>query len=106
MQKARTFALLGRPHLGADLTSNLLCLCPNHHTQLDYGGMVILDDLTIAETKAMTVVGDLRWYRAHKVDLENVRYHRKLWLPCPMVHPNTSFGPPHGTGPLLGWRHD
>ncbi|KQW06227.1 hypothetical protein ASC66_06775 [Leifsonia sp. Root4] len=72
---------LGRPHLGADLTTNLLCLCPNHHTQLDYGGMVILDDLTIAETRGMTVVGDLRWYRAHKVELENVRYHRNLWLP-------------------------
>lgn len=72
---------LGRPHLGADLTSNVLCLCPNHHTQLDYGGMVIMDDLTIAETKSMTVIGDLRWYRAHRVERENVRYHRELWLP-------------------------
>lgn len=72
---------LGRPHLGADIASNLLCLCPNHHTQLDYGGMVIMDDFTIIETRNMSTVGDLRWYRAHRVGLENVRYHRELWLP-------------------------
>lgn len=71
---------LGRPHLGADSSDNLLCLCPNHHTQLDIGGMVILDDYVAVETSGMTEVAELSWKRRHRVDVENVRYHRRLWL--------------------------
>lgn len=28
---------LGGVHRGPDLMANILCLCPNHHTELDYG---------------------------------------------------------------------
>lgn len=28
---------LGRPHNGPDVIGNILCLCPNHHAELDYG---------------------------------------------------------------------
>lgn len=30
---------LGTPHNGPDTKENILCLCPNHHVLLDYGGM-------------------------------------------------------------------
>lgn len=72
---------LGRPHLGADVAANLLCLCPNHHTQLDVGGMVINDKLVAVETASMTDVAELRWRKKHRIDVENARYHRGLWLP-------------------------
>jgi putative restriction endonuclease len=72
---------LGRPHLGADTATNLLCLCPNHHAQLDVGGMVINDKLVVVETAGMTDVAELRWRKKHKLDIQNARYHRELWLP-------------------------
>jgi len=72
---------LGRPHLGSDSLQNLLCLCPNHHTQLDFGGMVILDDLSVATTKTMKPFADLRWRKGHEIDVENAAYHRSLWTP-------------------------
>jgi hypothetical protein len=28
---------LGNPHNGPDVVENILCLCPNHHAELDYG---------------------------------------------------------------------
>lgn len=71
---------LGRPHLGSDTTSNLLCLCPNHHSQLDFGGMVILDDFSVAPTSTLRPFGQINWRTDHVVDVENVRYHRSLWL--------------------------
>ncbi|MEO7147807.1 MAG: YDG/SRA domain-containing protein [Terrimesophilobacter sp.] len=70
---------LGRPHLGADALNNLLCLCPNHHTQLDIGGMVILDDFTIARPTDDEVIADLSFRKDHTLDIENVRYHRMQW---------------------------
>lgn len=70
---------LGRPHLGADALSNILCLCPNHHTQLDIGGMVILDDFTVAKTNDLARFAELQFRKDHRVDVENVRYHRAQW---------------------------
>lgn len=72
---------LGRPHLGADSKPNLLCLCPNHHTQLDLGGMVILDDLSVAKTKDLKPFAMLSLARDHDLDRSNVRYQRSLWVP-------------------------
>ena len=71
---------LGRPHLGADVIDNILCLCPNHHTQLDIGGMVILDDFSVAKTDNLEPFAELQFRRDHRVELENVRYHRAQWL--------------------------
>lgn len=69
---------LGRPHLGADARTNLLCLCPNHHTQLDLGGMLILDDFTVA-TIASKPFGELTFRSDHRLDIANAQYHRKHW---------------------------
>lgn len=30
---------LGTPHDGPDLIGNIICVCPNHHAELDYGVM-------------------------------------------------------------------
>lgn len=30
---------LGKPHDGPDIRRNILCVCPNHHAQLDYGAI-------------------------------------------------------------------
>jgi putative restriction endonuclease len=70
---------LGRPHLGADSVDNVLCLCPNHHVQLDIGGMVILDDFTVAPHRTSEPFGELRFNGKHRLDLTHVRYHRELW---------------------------
>jgi predicted HNH restriction endonuclease len=38
---------LGRPHNGPDIQENVICVCPNHHVQLDYGAIAInLSDIT------------------------------------------------------------
>ena len=71
---------LGRPHLGPDTETNLLCLCPNHHTLLDIGGIVITDDLRIV-TPEGDEVGRLTFHRSHRLDPRNVSYQRGLWAP-------------------------
>ena len=38
---------LGQPFLGPDVLSNMLCLCPNHHSMFDDYGFYINDDLSI-----------------------------------------------------------
>ena len=55
---------LGKPHLGADVLDNLLCLCPNHHTQLDNGGLFIRKDMTI-EDRLGVPVGSLNFKKKH-----------------------------------------
>ena len=71
---------LGRPHLGQDALSNLLCLCPNHHTQLDIGGMIIADDLIAQTTSGFEKIGAVTFARDHTIDIANIRYHREHWL--------------------------
>jgi hypothetical protein len=53
---------LGGEHKGPDKTENILCLCPNHHVQLDYGAIPI-------------EVKKLRLHRDHTVNIEHVEYH-------------------------------
>lgn len=39
---------LGKPHNGPDVIENILCLCPNHHTEMDYGiSKIELMDLAV-----------------------------------------------------------
>jgi putative restriction endonuclease len=75
---------LGRPHLGIDAARNLLCLCPNHHTQLDFGGMVILDDFSVAPTSTLKPFAEISLRRGHVLDVANARYHRSMWVPPPL----------------------
>lgn len=53
---------LGRRHKGPDKTDNILCLCPNHHVQLDYGAIPI--DLK-----------KLRRHATHSINPDHVDYH-------------------------------
>ncbi|WP_308222457.1 HNH endonuclease [Kitasatospora sp. A2-31] len=72
---------------GHDYTGNVLCLCPNCHTQFDQGGLYLTDDLHIVETVTGTVRGRLATDPRHDVDLECIRWHRTRWarhiLPSP-----------------------
>lgn len=70
---------LGRPHIGKDSLDNLLCLCPNHHTELDLGGMVILDNFSVARTLDLKPFAEVAFKRHHRLDLENARYQRRFW---------------------------
>lgn len=70
---------LGRPHVGSDTIDNILCLCPNHHTQLDIGGMVLLDDFRAIATNGGETMGQLRFEASHRVLVANARYHRNMW---------------------------
>jgi HNH endonuclease len=56
---------LGTPHSGPDVAENILCLCPNHHAELDYG--VIALDLT-----------SLRKAVDHTIDAKYINYHNEL----------------------------
>ncbi len=53
---------LGSPHNGPDIGSNILCLCPNHHVQLDYGVIPIKKS-------------DLNLHANHTLDDEFIQYH-------------------------------
>lgn len=70
---------LGRPHLGDDSRSNLLCLCPNHHAQLDLGGIFIEDDMSVVESGERAVIGALTFKAKHRLEVANVAYHRQMW---------------------------
>ena len=69
---------LGEPHQGQDLVSNVLCLCPNHHTLFDRGGVWVSDDLGVI-TSTGDFIGTLTLAADHQIDVENFRYHRALW---------------------------
>ena len=83
---------LGRPHLGPDLISNILCLCPNHHAQLDLGGLIIQDDMTITNVSSTDAVGSLHFRGDHKLDISNVRYHRAHWESFKLAAHSTPSG--------------
>jgi len=63
---------LGKPHNGDDNSDNLLCLCPNHHVMFDKGTFAIKDDLTLIGV----VSGVILLHPSHKLNLENLIYHR------------------------------
>lgn len=55
---------LGEPHNGPDTLENILCLCPNHHVELDYGSRSI-------------ALADLRVVDGHRVSEDYVKYHNE-----------------------------
>lgn len=55
---------LGQPHNGPDILENLLCLCPNHHAELDY----LVVPLRLES---------LRILPAHPVGVEYLKYHNQ-----------------------------
>ncbi len=55
---------LGKPHFGPDIKSNIICVCPNHHAELDYGARHI--DMKL-----------LKRAKDHKIDSIFIEYHNK-----------------------------
>jgi hypothetical protein len=47
---------LGKPHNGPDIEGNIICLCPNHHVQLDYGAIAL--DKALIRTIPRHAIGD------------------------------------------------
>ena len=72
---------LVRPHLGPDNPDNILCLCPNHHTRFDYGGIYLSERLDIVDAVTGDRIGPLRTHPEHHINLGHVAYHRSLWEP-------------------------
>lgn len=64
---------LGNPHNGDDSLANLICLCPNHHVMYDKGAFAIKDNFKLIGTET----GKLTVLEQHKIDLENLLYHRE-----------------------------
>ncbi|MBX9791619.1 MAG: hypothetical protein K2Y37_22080 [Pirellulales bacterium] len=53
---------LGSPHDGPDVIGNVLCVCPNHHAELDLGAIPIC-------------LAELRHASGHVIDTARVEYH-------------------------------
>lgn len=67
---------LTAPHYGPDAAENILCLCPNHHALLIFGGIAIADDLTLVGQEGRLTI-DFR----HRINREHIRYHReRCWI--------------------------
>ena len=66
---------LGSPHNGKDNIDNLLCLCPNHHVLFDRGSFAISNEMQLIghEEGKLFVLPD------HKINKENLEYHRKCF---------------------------
>lgn len=56
---------LGLLHRGPDIIENILCLCPNHHAELDYGVSTLS-------------LGSLRSHQEHPVRQEFIDYHNQV----------------------------
>jgi putative restriction endonuclease len=69
---------LGAPHHGPDTTGNILCLCPTHHAQLDFGGLRIEPDLSVVERVTGAVIGTLRIKPTHMIDSAMLGYRRAM----------------------------
>jgi hypothetical protein len=56
---------LGDPHNGPDVIENIMCLCPNHHAELDYGVRPLAPD-------------DPRVVPGHSISEIYLRYHNEV----------------------------
>jgi hypothetical protein len=56
---------LGRDHCGPDVSENILCVCPNHHAELDLGILFIKRSR-------------LRQAPSHKVSDKFINYHNRI----------------------------
>lgn len=53
---------LGNPHNGPDILENIICVCPNHHAELDYGATRIQ-------------LGKLKVTSSHRISQGFIDYH-------------------------------
>jgi hypothetical protein len=56
---------LGRPHDGPDRIENIMCLCPNHHAEMDLGFRKVS-------------ASDLRSVPGHAIDEQYIGYHNEI----------------------------
>jgi putative restriction endonuclease len=70
---------LAKPHEGPDNTGNILCLCPNHHAQFDYGGLIIDVDLRVSNRITGVPIGNLRTHPKHQIDLGHLAYRLTIF---------------------------
>ena len=56
---------LGRPHNGPDVIGNILCVCPTHHVQLDYGCIHL-------------ELSQVRSHDSHRLDPQFLDYHNRI----------------------------
>ena len=66
---------LGKPYNGPDVASNILCLCPNHHTSLDKGGIYV-DSACVVRVSDGTAIGPLHVAPWHGLDMTSFEHHR------------------------------
>jgi len=64
---------IGKPHNGDDSLANLICLCPNHHVMFDKGSFAISDNYELLGVES----GKLLVHEKHKIEKENLNYHRE-----------------------------
>jgi putative restriction endonuclease len=69
---------LARPHSGPDTIDNILCLCPNHHTLFDEGGIYVSDDLRVHDHHG-AVMGPLARHPRHSIAVDHLKSHRDRW---------------------------
>ncbi|GAA1569984.1 HNH endonuclease [Dactylosporangium maewongense] len=69
---------LGKPHLGPDVMSNVLCLCPNHHVLFDAGAIYVDGRGIVRETLTHEELGKLTTLPGHVVDPVQLAYHREV----------------------------
>lgn len=67
---------LGIPHKGPDSLSNLLCLCPNCHTQFDGHALTVAPDSTVL--KFGVPAGKLTVDDRHQLDFAQLAYQREI----------------------------
>lgn len=67
---------LGAPHHGADLLSNLLCLCPNCHKRFDGYGLTVDEHLNVYDLGKK--IGLLSLHKQHTVDRSNLLYQFEM----------------------------
>jgi len=68
---------LGGIHKGPDIKSNIIILCPNHHTEFDFGMIAIKNDRVIHMDETDTYNGKELAYTRNDLSEEYLRYHIK-----------------------------
>ncbi|MGW1993832.1 HNH endonuclease [Embleya sp. NPDC001921] len=82
---------------GPDSLTNLLCLCANHHRELDLHGIYVGSDDVVYTTDTFEVEGELTFHSEHRINPDHARYHRAR---CQVdTHPDVTPPPEAGSNP-------
>ena len=68
---------LGRPHDGPDVTSNILCLCPNCHVKFDRHALYVEADNSVCSTATRNPIGQLRVISSHAINFTHLDYQKR-----------------------------